>query len=135
MKYGLVLSVLLLILFSSLIGGQYNYASSLTGTGISSNTPRICVLSNCNYYGTTSVCGRLGSSNLCKRFRNNCLMRYETCVNRITYTAVSMSFCSNIAVGSRRQCSGSSSSSSSIFGTGSTYNSNVRPIVIRTRRG
>ncbi|XP_064537881.1 uncharacterized protein LOC135428023 [Drosophila montana] len=124
----LALSALLAILSSALVAGQVYNLSSIISSGTSSNTPRICVLSNCNYYSNSNVCGRYGRSNLCKRFTNNCLLRYEACVNSVAYTNVSLSMCSGIPVGTRRQCVGSSSSS-----TSST--SNVQAIYIRRRRG
>ncbi|XP_030554444.1 uncharacterized protein LOC115758071 [Drosophila novamexicana] len=127
MKLILALSALLAILSSALVAGQVYNLSSLIGSGTSSNTPRICVLSNCNYYSNSNVCGRYGRSNLCMRFTNRCLLRYEACVNSVTYTTVSLSMCSGIPVGTRRQCAGSTTSSSST--------SNVQPIYISRRRG
>ncbi|XP_023168803.2 uncharacterized protein LOC111598023 [Drosophila hydei] len=126
MRATLLLTALLAILSSAvLINGQlFNSGSNLLGSG-SSNTPRICVLSNCNYYAVSEVCGRYGSSNLCKRFSNSCMLRYEACVNSVAYTTVSISMCSGIPVGTRRLCAGSS--------TGST--SNIQPIYINRRRG
>nr|XP_016928412.1 uncharacterized protein LOC108008980 [Drosophila suzukii] len=97
-----------------------------SGSSNSSSSPKICVLNNCNWNSSTNACARYGSSNLCNRFRNSCAMRYESCVSSssVKYTAVSLSQCSGISVGSRGTCGGSSSSSSS-------SSSNVIPIIIR----
>ncbi|KAL7736330.1 hypothetical protein ACLKA6_014802 [Drosophila palustris] len=116
MKHTLAISALLMLIYTVLIDGQ-NYTSS--------SGPRICVLSNCNYNAVNNVCGRYGRSNLCKRFNNSCMLRYEACVSSVSYTTVSLSSCSGIPVGTRRQCAGSSSSTSS----------NTAPIYIGRRRG
>ncbi|KAH8297155.1 hypothetical protein KR044_005557 [Drosophila immigrans] len=128
MKQALALSALLMLLYTVLIDGQ-NYTSSSLN---SSSGPKICVLSNCNYFSVNNVCGRYGRSNLCKRFNNSCLLRYEACVNSVAYTSVSLSMCSGIPVGSRRQCAGTSTSTSSLT---SSSSSNTQPIYISRRRG
>ncbi|XP_060659095.1 uncharacterized protein DDB_G0271670-like [Drosophila nasuta] len=130
MKLALALSALLMLVYTVLIDGL-NYTTSSTS---SSSGPKICVLSDCNYFSTSNVCGRYGSSNLCKRFNNSCLLRYEGCVSSVAYTTVSLSMCSGISVGTRRRCA-SSSSSSSTSSSSSSSSSNVYPIYIRRRRG
>jgi len=118
MKSPLSLSTVLFVLsFACVVLANSSYSSS------SSSTPKICVLRNCNWNSTTNACGRFGRSNLCNRFKNSCTLRYESCVGSTTYTAVRLSQCSGISVGSRGTCGGSSSSSSS--------SSNVVPIIIR----
>ncbi|XP_034475687.1 uncharacterized protein LOC117782764 [Drosophila innubila] len=118
MKHALVISALLMLLYTVLIDGQ-NYL----GTSLNNNGPKICVLDNCNYYAVNNVCGRYGRSNLCKRFNNSCLLRYEACVNSVAYTQVSLSMCSGIPVGTRRQCAGTSST----FSGSSSSNTAPRP--------
>ncbi|KQS62858.1 uncharacterized protein LOC6546875 isoform X2 [Drosophila erecta] len=122
MKSPLSLSTVLFIL-SYVCVVLANSISSSTSTSTSSSTPKICVLRNCNLSSTTNACARYGRSNLCNRFKNSCTLRYESCVGSATYTAVSLSQCSGISVGSRGICGGSSSSSSS--------SSSVTPIIIR----
>ncbi|ALC41837.1 CG13170 [Drosophila busckii] len=63
----------------------------------------------------------MGSSNLCKRFQNNCLFLAESCRPTYRYTAVNLSMCSGIAVGAQRRCTGLASNSS---------NTNTLPITI-----
>ncbi|KAH8384809.1 hypothetical protein KR093_008772 [Drosophila rubida] len=125
MKLALFCSALLMLLYTVLIDAQ-NYTTSNLNS--SNSGPKICVLSNCNYYSVNNVCGRYGRSNLCKRFNNRCLLRYEACVNSVAYTSVSLSMCSGIPVGTRRQCAGTSTSTSA-------SSSNILPIYISGRRG
>ncbi|KAI8038373.1 uncharacterized protein LOC128254931 [Drosophila gunungcola] len=115
MKSALCLPLVLLFL---------GYACAfLSSSSSSSSTPKICLIRNCAWNSTTNACARYGRSNLCNRFRNSCALRYETCASSTTYTAVSLSQCSGISVGSRGICGGSSSYSSS--------SSNITPIIIR----
>ncbi|EDW77084.1 uncharacterized protein Dwil_GK22180 [Drosophila willistoni] len=115
MRITLSLSALMLVLLAVSVSG---YSSS--------SGAKICVINNCNYNSTTNACGRYGRSNLCRRFTNSCQLRYEACISSPSYTAVALSKCTNIKVGYRRACYGSSSSSSY-----SSSSSNVVPIIIR----
>ncbi|XP_033250499.1 uncharacterized protein LOC108159802 [Drosophila miranda] len=116
MKAALAISTLLAILALA--------CAFLTGSTGNSNTgAKVCVLRNCSWNSTTNACGRYGSSNLCTRFKNSCVLRYQSCVSSTTYTSVSLSRCSGISLNSRGICGSSSSSSSS--------SSNVIPIIIR----
>ncbi|XP_002005667.2 uncharacterized protein LOC6579790 [Drosophila mojavensis] len=107
MKVTLALCCSLLAILSSasLVNGQFwNTGNNNLGNG-NRNSPRICVLENCNYFAASEVCARYGRSNLCKRFANSCMVRYDTCVSSVAYTQVPISLCSNIPVGTRRKCS------------------------------
>ncbi|KAH8384808.1 hypothetical protein KR093_008771 [Drosophila rubida] len=108
MKQALFCSALLMLLYTVLIDAQ----SSTTSDPNSSNSrPRLCVLwPNCNLNSVNNVCGRYGRSNLCKRFKNSCLLLFEACVNSVAYTPVPLSMCSGIPVGTRRRCAGTSTS-------------------------
>ncbi|KAH8401980.1 hypothetical protein KR009_008960 [Drosophila setifemur] len=113
-------NVLRLSTFLVLLAVACAFLSSSSST--SSSSPKICYINNCNATSTTNACGKYGKSNLCNRFKNNCALRYNSCISSTTYTAVALSQCSGISVNSRGICGGSSSSSSS---------SNITPIIIR----
>ncbi|TDG50955.1 hypothetical protein AWZ03_002610 [Drosophila navojoa] len=117
MKATLVLCCSLLAILSgaTLIHGRFWNGNNNLGNG-NGNSPRICVLENCNLFATNEVCARYGRSNLCKRFSNSCQVRYDTCVTSVTYTSVPISLCANIPVGTRRQCSSSSNAQAIVIG-------------------
>ncbi|XP_075156672.1 uncharacterized protein LOC142229957 [Haematobia irritans] len=106
------------------------------------NAVKVCVI-RVNNCGTTNVCGRMGGSNLCQKFENNCGLEAANCEDGPGYTAVNSSLCTNIALNQRRTCGGSSTSSSSGGFSGGLWSkllggSSSKPIVtpiIITRNG
>ncbi|TMW48430.1 hypothetical protein DOY81_006491 [Sarcophaga bullata] len=67
---------------------------------------KICTptVGNCNE--NVPVCGRFGRSNLCKKFKNKCLLEIESCTSTAVYTPVSAERCTGIALNTRRSCYG-----------------------------